>query len=378
MAVIREVVEYDDSVQAALHLAGMTSLGRGIATIDSEFFIDGILDFGGDRHLSGIYTDGAGYNVSGVVDGDIVYYPYGYYSASSGYRNIGIFTDDAWNDSGFIGVAGNQLPLVTLNDIISSADGNWALPIDVVYNESDPAASAYGAAGALNGNVSSFLVLEGGGEFGTIPLSDVEVASGGTLDIAAEQAGAAAAQLVTDKAAVTAGVADIKTTRTILTITGTYNVAAANATAAATQLATDQAGAPINARTPATSIGGVAGTLDVFIAGDPMATERFPTSGTTTLTMSGDAGAEFSIAPNKLADSLVVTLTPTIAVTVKIYGLPTDNATRELILDAASATGVRSYQLDLERSGRNYTSFVVVVAPAVHATTGTATIQAAC
>jgi hypothetical protein len=67
----------------------------------------------------------------------------------------------------------------------------------------------------------------------------------GSVDVpaleAAANAAGAAAQLVTDQAAVDAGKADIKTTRTILTITGTYDVAAANAAAAATQLATDVA-----------------------------------------------------------------------------------------------------------------------------------------
>lgn len=55
----------------------------------------------------------------------------------------------------------------------------------------------------------------------------------------ADAAALVAAQLATDVAAVDAGKADIKTTRTILTVTGTYDALAARQTAADNQHARD-------------------------------------------------------------------------------------------------------------------------------------------
>lgn len=62
-----------------------------------------------------------------------------------------------------------------------------------------------------------------------------------TLDVAALQAAAAAAQLATDADAVTAVAASINNDVTLLGVDGTQDIAAIQAAAAATQLATDQA-----------------------------------------------------------------------------------------------------------------------------------------
>lgn len=91
---------------------------------------------------------------------------------------------------------------------------------------------------------------------------------GGTYDQAADRAAAAAAQLVTDKAAVTAAVASILQGTTILTIPGTFDLAAdraaQSAAAAAAQLVTDKAAVTLAAASilTGTTILTIPGTFD--------------------------------------------------------------------------------------------------------------------